>query len=308
MLQDVNERIDQTGSTQTGSKHTGGDDDTHHVGVALAHTVEEALGEFLRVCTVNSKGEQQGDHGTQDHGLCHTHLDDRQPDVTDNEDRDRNERHDSLKSIRLEGFFFLLNFGSGFNLFTLVVAQNHADDEQTDNQDGAAEQRPNGVVGDEVHHVNAGHFSNERVVRRTRREVRTDRTTHHGSGSGGRLNTGTQHHRDQRRTHGSSTTCGRRNSDVNEEGHSRADRDQEDAQTADRSGQVVNETAVTFGVICNESKTHRRADCHHQRIIGHGLSKRIQSAHRVHRHQAEHEASGEEHEARFQSFDQGIYR
>ncbi|CDE76619.1 unknown [Sutterella sp. CAG:521] len=112
------------------------------------------------------------------------------------------------------------------------------------------------MEGDEIHHVDASHFSNERVVGRTRREIRTDRTTHHCSSGSGGFDTGTQHHRDQRRTHGSSTTGCRRNSDVNEEGHSRADRDQEDAQTADRSGQIVNETAVTLGVICNECKTH----------------------------------------------------
>ena len=70
----------------------------------------------------------------------------------------------------------------------------------------------------------------------------------------------------------------------------------------------MNKTAVTFGVVSNESETHRRADCHHQGVIGHGLSKRIQRTHRIHGYQAEHETGCKEHETRFQSFDQGIHR
>ena len=189
-----------------------------------------------------------------------------------------------------------------------MVAKEDADEEQADNQDGTAEDRPHGVEGDEVHHVNAGHFSNERVVGRTRREVRTDRAAHHGSSGSGGLDASAQHHRDQRRTHGGGATGGRRNCDVNEERNSRADRDEENAQTTNRSGQVVNETAVTLSVVRNKSKTHGRADCHHQGVIGHGLGKRVKSTHRVHGHQAEHKASGEQNKASFQSFDQSVNR
>ena len=70
----------------------------------------------------------------------------------------------------------------------------------------------------------------------------------------------------------------------------------------------MNETAVALGVISDESKTHRRADGHHQRIVGHGLSKRIQRTERIHGDQAKHKASREEHKTRFQAFDQGIHR
>ena len=167
----------------------------------------------MRARAVDSVASQQRDDSTQDHGLSNAHLHCRNPNVTNDQDDDRNERQESLDNVRLEVVVRFLNL-SNSRLVTLVVAQNDSNSHDTEDHECTAGQGPRTVESDEVHDFHAGHVSNESVVRRTRREVRTDRTTHHSSSGSSRLNTSAEHHRDQRGTDSSGTASSRRDSDV----------------------------------------------------------------------------------------------
>ena len=157
---------------------------------------------------------------------------------------------------------------------------------------------------DEFHHVHASHLGDERVVRGTRREIRADRAGQNGCSSGGRLNARAQHQRNQRGAHGGGAARGRRNGDVHEERDHCRDRDQEKAQAANRSGQVVHERAVALRVSSRKGKAHRTADCHDERIVRHRLGKLVQTHHRVKTDDAQEKTGGNQHQSRFPTLDQ----
>lgn len=84
--------------------------------------------------------------------------------------------HESLERIRREVFVLDLGFVNLGVRIALAVAHQETDYGRAYHQNGAAHQRVVGVRADEFHHVHAGHLSDERVVRGTRREVGADRT------------------------------------------------------------------------------------------------------------------------------------
>ena len=166
VLQSVDASIDQTRGAQTGGKN-GGDDDAEHIGVALAHTVKELLGEFLRIAQRNN----QSADGTDQHSLSHAHLDSGDPHIADDQNRDRNERHESLERIGREVIVLDLGFVDLSIRIALAVTHQEADHSRANHQDGAAHQRVVGMRTDEFHHIHAGHLCDERIVRGTRREI-----------------------------------------------------------------------------------------------------------------------------------------
>ena len=293
--------VNETRGAETGGEHAGGDDDAHHVGIALAHAAEEFLRELLRV----GAGDDESGDGADQHGLGNAHLDGRNAGVAEHEDGNGHERNDGLERGRNEVHLLELGFVDLGVLVTLVVAEDEGDESNADDEDGAAHQGERGVVGDEVHFRHLGHVGDEDVVGRARREVRTDRAAENGSGGGGRLDAGAEHHRNERRTDGGSAAGGRRNGDVDEERDRRADRQQEDAEAADRGGEVVNERTVTLRVGSHEGKAHRAADCHDEGLVRHGLAHGVKTVHRVKTNAAEEETGGQKHQSRFIALDQG---
>ena len=136
--QQGNERVDQTGSAQTGCEHTGGDDDTQDVAVALTQAVKERLGEILRI----GAGDEQAEDGAQDHGLSHAHLDLRNNRVTQDQNDDREQRNQSEDDVRANDFFLLvfnvhLDVVSGF-AFIFEDNSHHKDTDNTDNPEHEA--------------------------------------------------------------------------------------------------------------------------------------------------------------------------
>ncbi len=130
--QQGNERVDQTGSAQTGGEHTGGDDDTQDVAVALTQAVKERLGEILRI----GAGDEQAQDSAQNHGLSHTHLDLGDNGVTQHQDNDRKNRNQSVNDVRVNDFFLLV-FNIDLDIvsrFTLILKDNshHEDTDDTD--------------------------------------------------------------------------------------------------------------------------------------------------------------------------------
>ena len=301
VLKRIDADVDEASGAEPRGEHTGRDDDAHHVGVALTHAVEELLGEFLRIAAADGQGADRTDH----HSLSHAHLDCGHPEVAADEDGDGNEHHERLQNGRREVILLLqLAFVNLSVRVTLVVTQNEADKEHAHDEDRTAHQRIGGVEADEVHHFHVGHLRHVRVVRRTGREIGTDRTGQHRRCGSSRLNAGAEHHGNQSRTHGRGAARSRRNGDVHEERDHRADGDEENAQTAHRRSQIMNERTVALRVACGKSKAHRRADCHHERVVRHGLGELIERSHGIQTDAAEQQACADQHETRFITFNE----
>ena len=251
----------------------------------------------------------QADDCTQDHGLSNAHLDGRQARVTQNEDNDRNDRHQSEQHVRLFNESDLLGFvNRGVSIGFALVTEDDGHGEDTDDTDTVDHPVIGEVVSDEVHDFHAGDLGDVHVVSGAWRANATVRTHHHGSCSSSRLNTGAEHHRDQRGTDSCGHAGSGRDSHVDDHRDSRTNRNQEDAQATDRLGEHLDQVLVALGERTNISKTHRGADCHDETAGGHGLSECIESTHRSHGHAAENETGRKENQTRFVALDQGVDR
>ena len=163
------------------------------------------------------------------------------------------------------------------------------------------------VEADEVHHFHVGHVGDVRVVGRAGREVGADRAGENRSSGARGTDAGAQHHGNKRGAHGGGAARSRRNGDVHEERDHRADGNEEDAEAADRAREIVNERAVGAGVLGDEGKTHRAADCHHEGGIRHRLREGVEAAHQVPGNEAEEETRSDQHESCFISLDESVY-
>ena len=121
-FQSCHKSVNQTGRAKTGCENAGGNDDTHYIAVAVAHTSEEFFGELLRI----APGNEQCEDGAENHSLSHTHLKNRNILVAENEDDQRNQRSKSLEEVDLfdRGATFFGRISSQLFSCRLVVAKN----------------------------------------------------------------------------------------------------------------------------------------------------------------------------------------
>ena len=95
------------------------------------------------------------------------------------------------------------------------------------------------MVADQVHDGHMSHVGNVGIVRQARRKQGARGTHQNGGCRGSRFEAGPKKQRNQSRTHNGADTGSRGNSDVDRKGEQRSDRNHQNTDVADRTGQVM---------------------------------------------------------------------